>query len=107
MTDLEFCIVRRQAEQPVFIRVFKALPPKRLDYRPEPRARSAAEIAWLLVAEEAALIGLLDTGTIEWKAVTPPVDVGEMALAYEENATAVTERLRRLDEAGWQKKGRI
>ncbi len=107
MTNLEFCIARRKAELPAFVRVLKAVPPGRLDYRPDPKARTAAELAWLLAAEEAALVSLLDTGTIEWKDQKPPARVEEIVAAYERSATAVDERLARLDEAGWEKKGRF
>jgi uncharacterized damage-inducible protein DinB len=107
MTNLEFCIARRKAELPAFVRVLKAVPPGRLDYRPDPKARTAAELAWLLAAEEAALVSLLDTGTVEWKEEKPPARIDEIVAAYERNAAAVDERLGRLDEAGWQKKGRF
>ncbi len=107
MTNLEFCIARRKAELPAFVRVLKAVPQGRLDYRPDPKARTAAELAWLLAAEEAALVSLLDTGTVEWKEQTPPARVDEIVAAFERNGAAVNERLERLDEAGWQKKGRF
>ena len=49
MTNLEFCRSRRKAELPAFVRVLKALPQGRLDYRPDPKARTAAELASVLV----------------------------------------------------------
>ena len=107
MTNLEFCMARRKAEVPAFVRVLKAVPQGRLDYRPDPKARTAAELAWLLAAEEAALVSLLDTGTVEWKEEKPPARVEEIVGAYERNAAAVDQRLGRLDEAGWEKKGRF
>jgi len=107
LTNLEFCIARRKAELPAFVRVLKALPAERLDYRPDPKGRTAAELAWLLAAEEAGLVALLETGTIDWKEQSPPASVDEIVAAYERNAAAASERLARLDEAGWQKKGRF
>ncbi len=107
MTNLEFCIARRKAELPAFVRVLKAVPPGRLDYRPDPKARTAAELAWLLAAEEAALVSLLDTGTVEWTEQKPPARVEEIVAVYERSAAAVDERLARLDDAGWEKKGRF
>ena len=104
MTNLEFCVARRKAELPAFLRVLKAVPEGHLEHRPDPKARTAGELAWLLAAEEAALISLLDTGSVEWKEQTPPSSVGQIVAAYERNAAAVDERLGRLDEAGWQKK---
>ena len=107
MTNLEFCIARRKSELPAFVRVLKAIPPGRLDYRPDPKARTAGELAWLLATEEAALISLLDTGTVQWKEDKPPAHVNEILAAFERNAAAVDERLARLDEGGWEKKGRF
>ncbi len=107
MTSLEMCRKRRKAETPTFVKVLKALPEGKLDYRPHPRSRSAGEIAWGLAQSEAALISLLDTGTVEWKAEKPPTAVDAIVAAFERNAKGVNERLEKLDEAGWHKKGRF
>ncbi len=107
MTNLEFCRARRKAELPTFSRVFKAIPAGASDYRPDPRSRTAAELAWLLACSEAALVGLLDTGTVEWKEEKPPARLADIVSAFERNAAAVDERLARLDDAGWEKKGRF
>ena len=107
MKKHEFGIERRKAEFPAFVRVLKALPQDRLDYRPDPKARTAAELAWVMPTEEAALLRVLEQGTCEWIEEKPPSTVDEIVAAYEQNATAVTERLSRLDEADWQKKGKF
>jgi len=104
MSTLEFCIARRKAEFPAFAKVLKAVPQGRLDYRPDPKARSAGQLAWQLAEEEAALVALLDEGMILWKETEPPGSVAEIVAAFERNYAAVNERLARLDEAGWQKK---
>src|SRR6266571_3052170 len=107
MSNLEFCIARRKSELPAFVRVLKALPQGRLDYRPDPKARTAAELAWVLAMEEEALLGLLDKGMVEWKDTKPPGRIDEIVAAFERSAAGVNERLSRLDEAGWQKKARL
>lgn len=104
MTNLEFCIARRKAELGAFVRVLKAVPQDKLDYRPDPKSRTAAELAWLLAAEEAALVTLLETGAVDWKETPPPARVAESVDAFERNAKSVDERLAKLDEGGWQKK---
>ena len=104
MDTLEYCIARRKAEKKAFVNVLKAVPQERMDYRPEPKSRSAAEIVWVLTQEEAALVSLLDTGKILWKEAPPPSTVAEMVAAYERAYAAVDDRLAKLDEAGWQKK---
>ncbi len=107
MTNLEFCIARRKAELPAFVRVLKALPEGRLDYKPEPKSRTAAELAWLLAAEEAGLLSLLATGAIDWKEEKPPAKVAEIIAAYETAAATVNERLAKLEAPGWSKKGQM
>jgi uncharacterized damage-inducible protein DinB len=107
MTNLEFCRARRKAELPAFVKVLKAVPQDRLDYRPDPKARTAQALAWVLAQEEAALVQLLDTGTVEWKEDPPPARVEAIVATYEASAAAVNERLEGLDEAGWEKKGRL
>jgi len=107
VTNREFCLSKRTAELPTFVRVLKALPQGRLEYRPDPKSRTAADLAWMLVESESALVRLLDTGTIEWKPASPPARVEQIVAAYESNAAAVNDRLARLDEAGWTKNGRF
>ena len=107
MTNLEFCRQTRKAELPKFVNVLKAVPQGRLDYRPDPKARTAQELAWVLAQEEAALLSLLDTGTVEWKEEKPPARVEDIVAAFQKSATAVNERLAKLDEAGWEKKGKF
>lgn len=107
MTNREFCISRRKAEVPTFVRVLKAVPQDRRDYRPDPKSRSAAELAWYVATEEAALVSLVDSGTIEWKEQPVPASVAEIVAAYERSAAAVDEKLARLDEAAWEKKAKF
>ena len=71
MSNLQFCIARRKTEVPTFTRVLKAIRQDRLDYRPDPKARTAGELASLLVTEEAALVTLLDIGSVQWKEGAP------------------------------------
>ncbi len=107
MTKGEFVIARRKAEFPAFVRVLKAVPQARFDYRPDPKSRTAAELAWVMPAEEAALLSLLQSGTVEWKDEKPPAKIDEIVAAYERNAKAVTERLEKLGESDWEKKGKF
>ena len=107
MTNLEFCIARRQAERPVFIRVLRAIPDGRADYRPDPKARTAVELAWLLAVEEAALLSLIDTGEVEWKESAPPARLDSILAGFERDSAEVNARLERLDEAAWERKVRF
>ncbi len=106
-SSLEFCRKQRKQELSKFANVIRAMPGDRLDYRPDPKSRTAAELAWLLASEEAGLVSLLDTGVVHWKQEAPPTRAEDIAAAFERNATAANERLDRIDEAGWEKKVRF
>jgi uncharacterized damage-inducible protein DinB len=107
MSNLSFCIERRKAERPAFVRVLRAMPAGRLDYRPDPKSRSAAELASLLAAEEASLVSLLDSGAIDWKEEKPSTSLDQIVATFEKSAAAVDERLAKLDEAAWKKPGKF
>ena len=77
MSNRDFCIARRKAERAAFVKVIKAMPEARLDYKPEPRSRTAAELAWVIAAEEASLLGLLDTGSIDWQDIEQALALGQ------------------------------
>jgi uncharacterized damage-inducible protein DinB len=107
MSTLQFCRERRDAETPVFAKVLKAIPEVNRDYRPEPRSRTAAEIAWVLAQEEGALLSLIETGSVNWSEAKPPAQVADIVAAYERSAAAVNKKLKELDEDGWKKKARF
>jgi len=107
MTSLELCRKQRSEEVAKFVKVLKAVPEGKLEYRPDPKSRTAAELTWLLAQSEEALVSLLDTGTITWSESKPPAKLEAIVAAYEKNAQAVNDRLSKVDEAGWDKKGRF
>jgi len=107
MTNLEFCIACRKAERATFVRVLKAIPKGRSDYRPDPKARTASQLAWVLATEEAALASLIKEGVVEWKDSDPPDDLDKVVAAFEKSSAEVNERMEKLDEAAWNKKVRF
>lgn len=107
LTNLEFYRETRKAELTKFVSVLKAVPQGRLDYRPDPKARTAQELAWVLAQEEAALAILLEKGTVEWKDEKPPARIDEIVSVFEKGAAAVNRQLETLDAAGWDKKAKM
>src|SRR5262245_20743105 len=103
MSNPAFCLARRQKERAAFVKVLKAVPQGGLQFRPEPKARTAADLAWLIAAEEAALVELLDTGVIDWKEHPAPATIDQIVAFYEKHAQEVDARMARLDDAAWQK----
>lgn len=101
MTNREFFIECWEQEFPTFVKVIKAVPADKLDYRPHPRSRSAAELVWLQVLEKQCWIPLLDAGKIDWTLPPPPPSLEEMIQAYEKAHAELTPRLKTLDDSRW------
>ncbi|HVP51800.1 MAG TPA: DinB family protein [Terriglobales bacterium] len=104
MTNREFFIRCWEDEYPVFVKTLKAVPADKLDHRPCPNSRSAADLVWLQVVEKRCWIELLDTGKINW--VLPPItmNLAEMIAAYEKAHGVLAPRLRTVDETSWLEK---
>jgi uncharacterized damage-inducible protein DinB len=104
MTSREQCLAIRKRERKAFVNVLKAVPQARMDYRPDPKSRTAGELAWLIAFEDSALLPLVETGSVEWKEVPGPGTVAAIVSTYERNAAAVDAALAGLDDAAWGKK---
>ena len=64
MTNREFFLQRCSAEGTLFEQVFRAVPADKLDWRPEPKARTARELMGHLIGHEQDVVELLDRGDI-------------------------------------------
>ena len=51
--------------------------PEGSDYRPDPKSRTASEIAWQIVCEEKMLIDALESGKAEWAPAPAPTTMKE------------------------------
>jgi uncharacterized damage-inducible protein DinB len=104
MTNREFFIQCWRDEYPVFVKVLNAVPGDRLDYRPGPTSRSAADLVWLQVLEKQCWFELLETGTINWRVPPPPVNLKDMISAYEKAHAELAPLLHKLDDKSWDEK---
>jgi uncharacterized damage-inducible protein DinB len=84
-------------------KVISRIPQDRSDYRADPKARNAREIAWLIVSEEIALADGLEKGAFEWVDTPTPGTVEEIVGTYDRNHDDVTARLERLSAASWER----
>ena len=62
------------------------------DYRPDPRSRTAQEIAWQIVCEEKMLIEAVETGRAEWAPPPMPESMAEVLAEYERQSDALPRR---------------
>ena len=71
------------------------------DYRPDPKSRTAREIAWQIVCEEKMIIEALESGKAEWAPPPMPATMKEVLEAYEEQSAGMPERWAELPAARW------
>jgi len=75
--------------------------PEGSTYRPDPKSRTAREIAWLIVREETVLANGLDKGVLEWEEVPAPETVKEVLAAYDKLHDGLTPRLQAACATRW------
>ena len=75
--------------------------PEGSDYRPDPKSRTAKEIAWQIVGEEQMLIDALETGKAEWSPSPVPATMKEVLDAYESNRARMGDRLNAVSAERW------
>ena len=102
MTPQEFYFQTWSREMPKFDSVMDALDPARLDYRPHPKSRSAAEMVTLLARFQEMLVGMMETGVIDYKNF-PADDYEKMRALWRKGTATLTDRLKKLDDAGWKR----
>jgi hypothetical protein len=94
------------SETPKFVRVLKAVPPDKADYRPHPRSMSAGDLVWLLASELRDACELVDRGEVAF-VVRPAPAIAEAVATYERNARDLEQRLATLDDAKWDRNARF
>jgi uncharacterized damage-inducible protein DinB len=75
--------------------------PESSDYRPDPRSRTAMEIAWQIVCEEKMIIEALENGQAEWAPAPAPATMQEVLAAYERQSAELPKRWNALPAQKW------
>jgi len=83
-------------------KVIERIPQDRSDFRADPKARTAREIAWLMVREEVLLAEGLAKGTLQWVDLPTPATVKEILEAYDKEHEEATRKLKSLDAGRWE-----
>jgi uncharacterized damage-inducible protein DinB len=91
-----------EKEAPATRKVIERIPQDRSDYRADPKARNAREIAWLMVREEILLGQGLEKGALEWIDEPTPGTVKEILDTYDRHHDGVTKTLRSLATSKWE-----
>jgi uncharacterized damage-inducible protein DinB len=106
MNDREFFMARRKAEKEIFLRVLRAIPEGKLDYKPHERSPTALQILTTLVAEHDSCARLVAAGKTDF---TPPPlkSVGEAVAAFERNWDELDRQVTAMAPADWDKNGQF
>ena len=75
--------------------------PEGSTYRPDPKSRTAGEIAWQIACEEKMLIEALETGKAEWKPSSAPGTMKELLEIYEKQSADIVQRMKALPTTRW------
>ena len=75
--------------------------PESSEYRPDPRSRTAKEIAWQIVCEEKMLIDAMESGRAEWAPSPMPDTMSEVLEEYERQSADLTRRWGELPPERW------
>ena len=74
------------------------------DYRPDPKSRTAREIAWQIVCEEKMIIEALENGKAEWAPPPLPATMKEVLDAYKKQIAGIVQRWKALPAVRWDGK---
>jgi uncharacterized damage-inducible protein DinB len=76
--------------------------PEGSTYRPDPKSRTAGEIAWQIVCEEKMIVEALETGKAEWSPHPAPETMKELLDIYDKQRTDIIGRWKALPAAHWE-----
>jgi uncharacterized damage-inducible protein DinB len=76
--------------------------PEGSEYRPDPKSRTAKEIAWQIVCEEQMIIDALETGKAAWDPGPLPGTMKEVCDAYAKQADEMSARWTSLPADRWK-----
>jgi uncharacterized damage-inducible protein DinB len=75
--------------------------PEGATYRPDPRSRTAKEIAWQIVCEEKMIIDALESGKADWAPPPEPATMKAVLDAYERQSAEMERRWKALPPERW------
>lgn len=100
MSEKEMYLLSWAREVQITAKVLKAFPSDKLDYKPHEKSRSARELAWVFVQEE-AIVDMIVKGKIDFseQGPKPPATMAEILAAYEAMHEQMVPKVRSMSEA--------
>jgi hypothetical protein len=106
MSNRDFFASLLENEKDRFAGVIAAVPADKLDWRPEPKARTAGELISHLIAHDRDLEELAATGTCNHGAETPSANLARSLESYGECRDRAVSAVRAASDASWEGPGR-
>jgi uncharacterized damage-inducible protein DinB len=75
--------------------------PEGAAYKPDPKSRTAQEIAWQVICEEKMIIEALETGKVAWNPPKMPGPMKDVLSAYETQSADIIRRWNALPADRW------
>jgi uncharacterized damage-inducible protein DinB len=75
--------------------------PEGSDYRPDPKSRTAQQIAWQIICEEKMIIEALETGKVTWAPPPMPTTMKDIVDVYDKLSDEITKRWSDLPAERW------
>ena len=107
MSTREHFVQCFKQERPIFVKVFRAIPPGQAAYRPHARSTSAGDLVWLLAGALHDACDLIDHHQVAFQQASAPATLEASIAAYEKNAAGLEKRLAKVDDAAWGKQGKF
>lgn len=106
MTVREFYLQRQKAELAVFLKVLRALPKDRLDYKPHDRSPSAEQLVWTLASEVRSCLEAATDFKTEWK-VEPAPALEDMLEKFERWSYQLADRVSKMSDEDWDRPAQL
>ncbi len=101
MSEREMWLQTREMELQTTVKVLRAVPSNRLEYRPHEKSRSVGELAWVFASEE-GFLNMIINGKIEMEALgappAVPATMDEIISGLESATKASNDRVRAMSD---------
>jgi uncharacterized damage-inducible protein DinB len=97
---------RRKTEKEIFLRVIRALPEGKLDYKPHEKSPTALQILTTMVAEHDSCARLVEKGRTDFIPAAFK-SVAEAAAVFEKNWDELDRQVAAMDLAAWDRNGQF
>ncbi len=102
MSEKDMYLQSWDREFQITMKVLKAYPADKMDFKPHERSRSAQELAWVFVQEE-AIVDMIIKGQIDFSGggPKPPATMQEVLSAFEKSHKEMVGKVQKLSEADY------